>query len=187
MFIQTSETPNPLTLKFLVGEEVMAEGTRFMTSAQDAVDCPLAEHLFSLEGVASVFLGADFVSVTKSEAALWSALRPFVLATLMDHFLSGQPLFSQPEEGVSQNPSSEPPEDEDEVTREIRSLIDTRVRPAVARDGGDILFDHRDGGIVYVRLQGACSGCPSSTATLRSGIENMLRYYVPEVEEVRAL
>jgi Fe-S cluster biogenesis protein NfuA len=182
VFIQTEETPNPATLKFLPGRVVMPEGTRDFPRIEDAFSSPLAQSLFAVEGVSSVFFGADFITVTKKEGVSWDQLRPDLLKSMLDHFLSGLPC-------VLHSTASEQSfaEDENEITSEIREIIDSRVRPAVAMDGGDIIFDRFEEGIVYVRLQGACSGCPSSTATLKSGIENMLRHYVPEVLEVRAV
>ncbi len=182
MFIQTEETPNPLTLKFLPGQVVMLEGTRFFEDLKQSRVSPLAEDLFMLEGVDAVLLGSDFVSVTKKPDVSWETLRPFVFTALMEHFLSNRPLFR--EEPVIPLAASG---DKDPLSLKIEELLETRIRPAVAADGGDILFDRFEEGIVYVHLRGACAGCPSSTATLKGGIENMLRHYVPEVEEVRAV
>ncbi|MBL8668071.1 MAG: NifU family protein [Rhodospirillales bacterium] len=181
MFIQTELTPNPATLKFLPGCAVMPEGTANFTQAEEAVRSPLAQRLFAVEGVAGVFLGSDFVTVTKTIDCDWDSLKPMVLAGMMDHFTSGQPVLAE----GSSVPAGDGDVDDDEITAQIKELIETRVRPAVAQDGGDILFRGFEDGIVYLHMQGACSGCPSSTATLRHGIENMLRYYVPEVQEVR--
>lgn len=180
MFIQTETTPNPNTIKFLPGQVLMASGSREFTDAKEAGQSPLAERLFHLEGVKSVFFGHDFVSVTKTEEASWNFLKARVLAGVMEHFSMGMPLFSaaQEETGASSDEDSE-------IVRQIKELLDTRVRPAVAQDGGDILFDRFDQGIVYLHMRGACAGCPSSTMTLKAGIENMLRHYVPEVLEVR--
>ncbi len=180
MFIQTAQTPNPLTLKFLPGQVVMEEGTAFMEKGDDVSHCPLASHLLGIEQVQAVFLGMDFISVTKNSDVSWNSLRPFILAILMDHFLTNQPLFT---ETVTLSTEKQ----ETPLEQEIRELLEKRVRPAVARDGGDIVFDHFEDGVVYVSLRGACSGCPSASATLKAGIENMLRHYIPEVEEVRAL
>ena len=179
MFIQTELTPNPATLKFLPGCAVMPEGTANFTQPEEAARSPLAQRLFAVEGVAGVFLGSDFVTVTKTIDCDWDSLKPFVLAGIMDHFTSGQPVV----EGAGGEAATD--DDDDEITAQIKELIETRVRPAVAQDGGDIIFRGFEDGIVYLHMQGACSGCPSSTATLRHGIENMLRYYVPEVQEVR--
>ena len=180
MFIQTEMTPNPATLKFLPGREVMTEGTANFTRPEDAGHSPLALRLFGLDGVAGVFLGSDFVTVTKMPDREWDSLKPIILGSIMDHFTSGQPVVSGGGAVVAEDDS-----DDDEIVAQIKDLIETRVRPAVAQDGGDILFRGFEDGIVYLHMQGACSGCPSSTATLRHGIENMLRYYVPEVQEVR--
>ena len=181
MFIQTEMTPNPATLKFLPGREVMPEGTANFTRPEDAVHSPLALRLFGLDGVAGVFLGSDFVTVTKMPDREWESLKPIILGSIMDHFTSGQPVLTGSGTAVLVEDDS----DDDEIVAQIKDLIETRVRPAVAQDGGDILFRGFEDGIVYLHMQGACSGCPSSTATLRHGIENMLRYYVPEVQEVR--
>lgn len=179
MFIQTENTPNPDVVKFLPGQSVMEAGTAEFVSVEEAVKSPLAEKLFALEGVTGVFYGSDFVSVTKAQEQGWEALKPKILARVMEHFTSGQPLF------IGEAPESAAPEDDDPIAAQIRILIDERVRPSVARDGGDIVFDRFEEGIVYLHMRGACAGCPSSTMTLKSGIENMLRHYVPEVLEVR--
>ncbi|RKK01396.1 NifU family protein [Pseudoroseomonas wenyumeiae] len=183
MFIETEATPNPATLKFLPGQDVMgARGTADFTSAEAATRSPLAEALFGLEGVARVFLGSDFITVTKAESADWQALRPVVLGTIMEHAMAGRPVM------LGQDDSGEEIEDTDpadaEVVAQIKELLDTRVRPAVAGDGGDIVFRGFRDGIVKLHMQGACSGCPSSRATLKHGVENMLRHYVPEVVAV---
>jgi Fe-S cluster biogenesis protein NfuA len=180
MFIQTEQTPNPATLKFLPGREVMAQGVADFTDPDRAEASPLARRLFTIEGVTGVFLGSDFVTVTKAEGQDWYLLKPAVLGGLMEHFMSGEPVL-EPDAAVSEEPAGE----EDDLARQIRELIDTRVRPAVAQDGGDIIFRGFERGIVYLHMRGACSGCPSSTITLKNGIENLLRYYVPEVVEVR--
>lgn len=181
MFIQTEITPNPATLKFLPGCAVMPEGTANFTRPDEAGHSPLALRLFALEGIAGVFLGSDFVTVTKTPDREWESLKPIILAGIMDHFTSGQPVLT----GGAGVTTGDDDLDDDEITAQIKELIETRVRPAVAQDGGDIVFRGFEDGIVYLHMQGACSGCPSSTATLRHGIENMLRYYVPEVQEVR--
>jgi Fe-S cluster biogenesis protein NfuA len=186
MFIQTEQTPNPATLKFLPGRQVMPSGTANFTSPDAAVRrSPLAERLFALPTVMGVFLGADFVTVTKSADADWRQLKPAILAEIMAHFTAGQPvlLATADDNAVAESGS----EDEDEVISQIKELLETRVRPAVAQDGGDIIFHDYEDGVVYLHMQGACSGCPSSTATLKAGIENMLRHYIPEVVEVRAV
>jgi Fe-S cluster biogenesis protein NfuA len=180
MFIQTEQTPNPATLKFLPGQEVMGRGVADFTDVAAATTSPLARRLFEVEGVTGVFLGADFITVTKTEGQDWYVLKPAVLGAVMEHYLSGDPVLD-PGTDVGDAPATE----DDDITRQIRELIDTRVRPAVAQDGGDIIFQGFDRGIVYLHMRGACSGCPSSTITLKNGIENLLRYYVPEVVEVR--
>ncbi|MEX0758660.1 MAG: NifU family protein [Tistlia sp.] len=184
MFIQTEETPNPATLKFLPGRAVMESGTASFEDAESARRSPLAERLFEIEGVTGVFLGSDFISVSKQEQREWFLLKPAVLGAIMEHFVAGQPILLADEE-VAQ--AGEDGAEDSEVVQQIKELLDTRVRPAVAQDGGDILFHGFDKGIVYLHMQGACAGCPSSTATLKMGIENMLRHYVPEVVEVRAV
>ena len=180
MFIETEGTPNPATLKFLPGREVMGSGTADFASADSASRSPLAEALFALPGVARVFLGGDFISVTKADDGDWRELRPMVLSAIMEHFVAGRPVIEGSEEAFAEDVS---PEDE-EIVEQIKELLDTRVRPAVAGDGGDIVFRGYRDGIVRLYMQGACSGCPSSSATLKHGIENMLRHYVPEVVAV---
>jgi Fe-S cluster biogenesis protein NfuA len=184
MFIQTEPTPNPATLKFLPGRAVMAAGVAdFITPAQ-ADASPLAQRLFEVEGVTGVFLGGDFITVTKAEGLEWYELKPAVLGAIMEHFLSGQPVVEAGAE-LAEEPAADG--EDSEVVRQIRELIETRVRPAVAQDGGDITFRGFERGVVYLHLRGACAGCPSSIVTLKNGIENLLRYYVPEVVEVRAI
>jgi Fe-S cluster biogenesis protein NfuA len=185
MFIQTEQTPNPATLKFLPGRPVMASGTANFTSEEAARVSPLAERLFALPEVAGVFLGADFITVTKAGDGDWYQLKPAILAAIMEHFTAGRPVLLADVAGAAVTETSE--EDEDEVVAQIKELLETRVRPAVAQDGGDIIFHDFEDGVVYLHMQGSCSGCPSSTATLKAGIENMLRHYVPEVVEVRAV
>jgi Fe-S cluster biogenesis protein NfuA len=180
MFIQTESTPNPATLKFLPGRTVMTSGTANFAEATAAERSPLAQRLFAIDGVTGVFLGSDFVSVSKDEALEWFRLKPAVLGVIMEHFTSGAPV-------VLSDESAPVEEDDDELVIQIKELLDTRVRPAVAQDGGDIIFHRFEEGVVYLHMQGSCSGCPSSTATLKAGIENMLRHYVPEVVEVRAV
>ena len=182
MFIQTESTPNPATLKFLPGNPVMKTGTANFAAPDDANRSPLAQSLFANEGVIGVFLGADFITVTKSGDKEWDVMKPLILGAIMEHFQSGRPVI---EADAAETTVSDG--DDDEVVVQIRELIDTRVRPAVAQDGGDIVYKGFEDGIVYLHMQGACAGCPSSTATLKHGIENMLRYYVPEVQEVRAV
>ena len=181
MFIQTEETPNPATLKFLPGRIIMTEGTADFKSLEDASKSPLALQLFDIEGVKGIFFGADFISISKEDPFEWAVLKPAILGTIMEHFITHQPLFF--EEGVLTSTSK----DDDPIVTQIREILDTRIRPAVAMDGGDIVFDRFENGVVYVRMQGACEGCPSSSTTLESGIENMLKHYVPEVLEVRAV
>jgi Fe-S cluster biogenesis protein NfuA len=183
MFIQTEDTPNPQTLKFSPGVPVMETGTAFFTSVDDAGVSPLAIELFGITGVSAVFLGSDFITVTRNEVHEWNTLKPLILTAIMDHFVSGKPVFIAGDKTAS----SAPAEDESELVTQIRELIDTRVRPAVAQDGGDIIFRGFKDGIVQLELHGACSGCPSSTATLKGGIENMLKHYVPEVIAVEAV
>ena len=191
MLIETESTPNPATLKFLPGRAVMPAGTRDFADPEDAEASPLAEAIFALGDVTGVFFGHDFISVTAAPGTDWSSLKPDVLAILLDHFSANMPLFRQ--QGSAG--FSVPAENEDfgddradaDIVAQIRELIDTRVRPAVANDGGDIVYRGFDKGKVYLRMQGACAGCPSSTATLMNGIEQLLRHSVPEVTEVRAV
>ena len=183
VFIQTEQTPNPATLKFLPGRPVMSSGTANFTSEESARISPLAERLFSLPEVTGVFLGTDFVTVSKTNEGDWYLLKPAILAAIMEHFTAGRPmLLADPTEGATENG-----EEDDEIVAQIKELLETRVRPAVAQDGGDITFHDFEDGVVYLHMQGSCSGCPSSTATLKAGIENMLRHYIPEVVEVRAV
>ena len=182
MFIETEGTPNPATLKFLPGCEVMGLSTADFASPESAARSPLATELFALPGVARVFLGGDFVTVTKTDEIDWPALKPQVLAAVMEHFVAGRPVI---EAGVEDDFLDEDVDPADqEIVDQIKELLDTRVRPAVAGDGGDIVFRGYREGIVRLHMQGACSGCPSSRATLKHGIENMLRHYVPEVVAV---
>jgi len=180
MFIETEGTPNPATLKFLPGQEVMGPATADFASAATAARSPLATALFALPGVARVFLGGDFVTVTKTDEISWQALKPQVLGAIMEHFMSGQPMIDQTAGDDLFDEEDVDPADR-EVVDQIKELLDTRVRPAVAGDGGDIVFRGFREGIVRLHMQGSCSGCPSSRATLKHGIENMLRHYVPEV------
>ena len=179
MFIQTETTPNPATLKFLPGCDVMTRGTANFTGPEEAAKSPLALRLFGIDGVSGVFLGSDFVTVTTMPTRDWEVMKPFVLSAIMDHFTSGESVVADDASAAGGEA------DDDEIASQIKELLETRVRPAVAQDGGDIVFRGFEDGIVYLHMQGACSGCPSSTATLKHGIENMLRYYVPEVQEVR--
>jgi Fe-S cluster biogenesis protein NfuA len=190
MYIETETTPNPATLKFLPGRQVMSAGTREFTSPEDAEASPLAETLFGIGDVTSVFFGQDFLSVTAAPGTDWAQLKPQVVTVLLDHFVSEAPLFA----GGDASGIAVPAEDEDvgddpadaDIVAQIKDLIETRVRPAVANDGGDIVYRGFREGVVYLAMQGACSGCPSSTATLKHGIEGLLKHYVPEVTEVRA-
>ena len=184
MFIQTEQTPNPATLKFLPGRDVMGDGTADFATAEAAKRSPLAEHLFTIEGVSGVFLGTDFITVTKTADKDWHLLKPAILGAIMEHFTSGRPIVVGPAAAGESEPAGE---EDSEIVAQIKDLIETRVRPAVAQDGGDIIFQGFEDGIVFLHLQGSCSGCPSSTATLKAGIENMLKHYVPEVVEVRAV
>jgi len=182
MFIQTETTPNPATLKFLPGRTVLSQGTLDMPDPTAAAQSPLARRLFEIDGVAGVFLGSDFITVTKTGGE-WHQLKPAVLGAIMEHFLSGAPVV---DEDATEAASDEFFEAQDaETVAIIKDLIETRVRPAVANDGGDITFKGFKDGIVYLVMKGACSGCPSSTATLKHGIQNLLRHYVPDVVEVR--
>jgi Fe-S cluster biogenesis protein NfuA len=184
MFIQTEATPNPATLKFIPGKPVLAEGTADFRSRGEAGASPLARRLFDIEGVAGVFLGSDFIAVTKGGTE-WQHLKPIVLGAIMEHYMSGAAVLEK--DGANDaDRGAYDPEDEDTVAT-IKELLETRVRPAVAQDGGDITFAGFRDGIVYLHMRGACSGCPSSTATLRHGIENLLRHFCPEVEQVQAV
>ena len=182
MFIQTESTPNPATLKFLPGQSVLGTGTADFPQADTAGKSPLATRIFAVEGVTGVFLGTDFVTVTKAEAVMWDHIKPAILGAIMEHFQSGQPVL-EGEQAESAHAAHDGPDGE--IVKQIKELLDTRVRPAVAQDGGDITFHGFDRGIVYLHMQGACAGCPSSTLTLKMGIENLLRHYIPEVVEVR--
>jgi len=184
MFIQTEATPNPATLKFLPGRTVLAEGTLDMRDKTQAEQSPLAARLFEIDGVGGVFFGTDFIAVTKTDGE-WQQLKPVLLGAIMEHFMSGAPIVSA---GAAAEASDEffDPKDAETVAQ-IKDLIETRVRPAVANDGGDITFRGFKDGVVYLDMKGACSGCPSSTATLRHGIQNLLRHYLPDVVEVRPM
>jgi Fe-S cluster biogenesis protein NfuA len=186
MFIQTEATPNPATLKFIPGRPVLEHGTLELRDAASAAKSPLAERLFGISGISGVFYGSDFITVTKS-AGEWPQLKPAVLGAIMEHFMSGAPLLIEGTDTTSPHDDEffEPADAETVAT--IKDLIETRVRPAVANDGGDITFRGFREGIVYLDMKGACAGCPSSTATLRHGIQNLLRHYVPDVVEVRPM
>ncbi len=184
MFIQTEQTPNPQTLKFLPGKVVMDEGTVFFQNIDKTSNSPLAKKLFDVDGVTGVFFGSDFITVTKNDSLDWQVMKPLILGAIMDHFNSGEPTINNETNDKGEKSLLENSEDSD-IVKQIKELLDTRVRPAVAMDGGDIVYDNFENGIVYLHMQGACSGCPSSTATLKMGIENMLKHYIPEVKEVR--
>jgi Fe-S cluster biogenesis protein NfuA len=188
MFIQTEATPNPATLKFIPGREVSPAMGHDFPNPASAAHSPLAQRLFAVGGVGGVYLGSDFITVTKTGGD-WAHLKPALLAAIMDHFVSGAPVFDETASLDVHTPAQLGAEREEdvEIINQIKELLDTRVRPAVAQDGGDIVFRGYDGGVVYLHMQGSCAGCPSSTATLKSGVENLLRHYIPEVEEVRAV
>jgi Fe-S cluster biogenesis protein NfuA len=185
MFIQTEATPNPATLKFLPGQAVLENGTLDLRDAAEAAQSPLAERLFGIAGVSGVFFGSDFITVTKNEGE-WQQLKPMILGAIMEHFMSGAPLLNSGETAKSEGDEFFDAADAETVAT-IKELIETRVRPAVANDGGDITFRGFKDGVVYLNMKGACSGCPSSTATLRHGIQNLLRHYIPDVTEVRPM
>ena len=190
MFIETELTPNPATIKFLPGETVMPSGTRDFPNEETAAASPLASALFDLGDVSGVFFGRDFVSVTAGEGVDWSQLKPQVVALLLDHFITQMPLFAGPDASGIAVPLADDdlPDDpaDAEIIDQIKELIEVRVRPAVANDGGDIVYRGFRDGVVFLTMQGACAGCPSSSATLKNGIESLLKHYVPEVLEVRA-
>ena len=183
MFIQTESTPNPATLKFLPGQTVLDAGTADFPQPDAAAKSPLARRIFAVEGVTGVFFGNDFVTVTKSEEIQWEHVKPAILGAIMEHFQSGQPVIEGENQTQSGHASHDGPDAD--IVNQIKELLDTRVRPAVAQDGGDITFHGFDRGVVYLHMQGAYAGCPSSTLTLKMGIENLLRHYIPEVIEVR--
>lgn len=190
MLIETELTPNPATIKFLPGRVVMESGTRDFADPEEAAASPLAEALFGLGDVTGVFFGHSFISVTAAPGVEWASLKPDVLGILLDHFSANMPLFHAPSAGFAVPSANadyplDDPADED-IVDQIKELIETRVRPAVANDGGDIIYRGFQKGVVYLQMQGACSGCPSSSATLKNGIEQLLKHYVPEVTEVRA-
>ncbi len=186
MFIQTESTPNPLTLKFIPGVQVLESGTAFFTNPEDATISPLAMELFAIDGVTAVFLGSDFITVTKDEQSQWDILKAPLLASIMDFFVAKKPVMLSSKQEAKIN-SGSAGEDDSEIVKQIRELIDSRVRPAVAQDGGDIIFHGFEDGIVKLELHGSCSGCPSSTITLKNGIENMLKHYIPEIVAVEAV
>ena len=186
MFIQTETTPNPQTLKFLPGREISPVGTVDFPNAQSASGSPLAQSLFAIEGVAGVFLGDEFITVTKSDTVEWRHIKPMILGAIMEHLTRGLPILSD-DNGPAVAEDFDPADAE--IVDQIKELLETRVRPSVARDGGDIIFRGFEGstGTVFLKMQGSCAGCPSSTATLKNGIENMLKHYVPEVNAVEAV
>jgi Fe-S cluster biogenesis protein NfuA len=183
MFIQTESTPNPATLKFLPGQTVLEMGTADFPNADGAAASPLATRLFTVDGVKGVFFGNDFVTVTKGDNTDWDHVKPAILGAIMEHFQSGQPVMKDDAHGGDGHAAHDG--EDAEIVGQIKQLLDSRVRPAVAQDGGDITFHGFDRGVVYLHMQGACAGCPSSTLTLKMGIENLLRHYIPEVTEVR--
>ncbi len=182
MFIQTESTPNPATLKFLPGQMVLQAGTADFPSAEAATSSPMARRIFAVDGVSGVFFGPDFVTVTKNDAIEWDHIKPGILGAIMEHYQSGDAVLDG-ETGAVDHAVHEGPDGE--IVDQIKELLDTRVRPAVAQDGGDITFHGFERGVVYLHMQGACAGCPSSTMTLKSGIENLLKHFIPEVVEVR--
>ena len=184
MFIQTEPTPNPATLKFIPGKTVLGDGTVDFRDKSEATTSPLAQRLFGVDGVTGVFLGSDFISVTKSEGDEWQHIKPAILGAIMEHYMSGAPTVDAGETTGEEAAGDYDAKDEDTV-KTIKELLDTRVRPAVANDGGDIVFHGFKDGVVFLHMRGACSGCPSSTATLRHGIENLLKHFCPDVQEVR--
>ncbi len=183
MFIQTESTPNPATLKFLPGQSVLEAGTADFPTADAAAPSPLAQRVFAVNGVTGVFFGTDFVTVTKDEGMEWDHIKPAILGAIMEHYQSGRPVMEG--EATAHAGHADHSGPDSDIVNQIKELLDTRVRPAVAQDGGDITFHGFDRGIVYLHMQGACAGCPSSTLTLKMGIENLLRHYIPEVLEVR--
>jgi Fe-S cluster biogenesis protein NfuA len=186
MFIQTEATPNPATLKFLPGHTVLATGTLEMRDKAEAARSPLAERLFDINGVGGVFFGSDFITVTKSVGE-WPQLKPAILGVIMEHFMSGAPVVAEGAGGETSEAGEFFEANDADTVATIKELIETRVRPAVANDGGDITFRGYKDGVVYLAMKGSCSGCPSSTATLKHGIQNLLRHFVPDVTEVRPI
>ena len=188
MFIQTEATPNPATLKFLPGKEVLVEGTADFRDAESAAEAsPLAGKLFAIPGVTGVFFGYDFVTVTKGDSLEWQHLKPAILGAIMEHFMSGAPVMSSAAQSTADRADQDGEfydKADEEIVLTIKELLDTRVRPAVAQDGGDITFRGYENGIVFLNMKGSCAGCPSSTATLKHGIQNLLRHFVPEVQQV---
>ena len=188
MFIQTEATPNPATLKFIPGKPVLDAGTKDFRDAEAASLSPLATQLFAIPGIVGVFFGADFITVSKEESSEWQHLKPAILGAVMEHYLSGAPILADSgaaDSGAAESAAEDFDEADGEIVTTIKELLETRVRPAVAQDGGDITFQSYRDGVVFLHMRGACAGCPSSTATLKNGIENLLRHFVPEVQEVR--
>ena len=184
MFIQTEKTPNPSTLKFIPGRTVLNKSTAFFKSRDEAISSPFAQRLFKVEGIKSVFFGSDFITISKDQSVEWDILKPLVLGSIMDHYSSEEEIIVKSDE---ENNKKITLDNDTKVIKQIKELLETRVRPAVAMDGGDIVFEKFEDGIVYLHMQGACSGCPSSIATLKSGIENMLKHYIPDIVEVRPI
>ena len=185
MYIQTEKTPNPNTMKFVPGETVLESGTASFKNKDDAKSSLLASVLFEIPDIDQIFFGSDFITVTKKDAADWNFVKAQVLTTVMEHFISGRPVMEASKKNLNKADTSSV--EDSELVKQIKELIDTRVRPAVAEDGGDIIFDRFEDGIVYLELHGSCSGCPSSTITLKNGIENMLKHYIPEVLSVESV
>ncbi|MEQ1790477.1 MAG: NifU N-terminal domain-containing protein [Rickettsiales bacterium] len=187
MFIQTETTPNPLTLKFIPGVAVLESGTAFFTNVEDAEISPLAIELFAIDGVTAIFLGSDFITVTKDEASEWNTIKAPLLTSIMDFFVAKKPVMLSGKKATKVNTEDSDSANDSDIVKQIKELIETRVRPAVAQDGGDIIFHNFSDGIVQLELHGSCSGCPSSTITLKNGIENMLKHYIPEIIAVEAI
>ncbi len=190
MFIQTEETPNPATLKFLPGCPVTGGAPLDFSQAESAGRSPLAQRLFAEDGVTAVFLGSDFVTVTKRADKAWTVLKPVIVSAIMEHFVTGRPVLLESEGGGCGHGcgcGGGGTDEDDDIVFQIKELLEQRVRPAVAQDGGDITFERYENGVVYLRMRGSCSGCPSSVMTLKNGIENLLRHFIPEVQEVRAV
>ncbi|MBT4989425.1 MAG: NifU family protein [Rickettsiales bacterium] len=184
MFIQTFETPNPSTLKFTAGMPIMKKGTAAFAPDDDLSNSPLAQKLFQIDSIQGIFFGSDFIAITKAEDIEWEVLKPEIIASVMDHLVAGLDIIIDKKPN---NISNDVKEDDSEIVKQIKELLEERVRPAVAMDGGDIIFHNFEEGVVYLEMHGACSGCPSSTETLKGGIENMLKHYIPEIVRVEAV